>query len=74
MQAYRAPAESFQRNDFAGRNSGSYKEPKSGLFGGGGYKEPKFKEPKFKEPKVPKMSSGGGHSFGGHSSGGKHRG
>jgi hypothetical protein len=74
MQAYRAPSENFQRNDFAGRNSGSYKEPKSGLFGGGGYKEPKFKEPKFsqpkyKEPKAPKMSSGGhssGHSSGHH--------
>jgi hypothetical protein len=75
MQAYRAPAESFQRNDFAGRNSGSYKEPKSGLFGGGGYKEPKFSEPKFKEPKMPKFKepkapkmSSGGHSSGG----GKH--
>ena len=70
QQAYRAPTENFQRNDFAGRNSGLFKaekEPKSGgfhMFGSGGSKVPKFKAPKI---------SGGGKSFsGGHSGGGGH--
>jgi len=70
--AYRAPAASFQRNDFAGRSSGGFggkgfngfgKPPKSGgshLFGGGGGHAPK--------------SFGGGHSGGGGHGfgGGKH--
>jgi hypothetical protein len=75
-QAYRSSSEAFGRSYF-GRGaqsfgSQSFKEPKSSgshLFGGGGYKEPKFKEPKFKEPKAPKMSSGGHSSSHG---GGKH--
>jgi hypothetical protein len=60
MQASRAPAQSFQRNDFGGRNSGSFnpeKAPKSGgfhLFGGGGNSN-----------REPKMSSGGGFFGGG---------
>jgi hypothetical protein len=92
-QTYRAPAESYPRTDygrssgfnsFQSMGSKSFKsyekaEKSSGsrMFGGDGYKEPKFKEPsfkepkysapKFKEPKAPKMS-GGGHSSG-HSSG-----
>ena len=70
--AYRAPAASFQHNDFAERSSGGFggkgfsgfsKPPKSGgfhLFGGGGGHAPK--------------SFGGGHSGGGGHSfgGGKH--
>jgi hypothetical protein len=77
MQAYRAPApQAFARNGFAGRQPESLKaekQPRSGGFFGGGYKEPKFKEPKMPKFKEPKMA--GGKSFGGgHSGGGKHRG
>ncbi len=72
QSAYRAPAASFRRNDFAERSSGGFagkgfngfsKPPKSGgshLFGGGGGHAPK--------------SFGGGHSGGGGHGfgGGKH--
>jgi len=80
QQAYRAPTENFQRNDFAGRTSRLFKaekEPKSGgfhMFGSAGSKEPKFKEPKISGRG--KSFSGGHSGGGGHSSGhggGKHR-
>jgi hypothetical protein len=76
QQAYRAPAENFQRSnfgrsDFGGRSSGSYgsfkaeKAPK--MSGGGGFHL--FGGGGHE----PKMSGGGGKSFGsGHSSGGGH--
>ena len=72
MQAYRSPSETFQHNDFGGRNSGSFateKAPKSGgfhLFGSGNH-EPKMsgsqKNFAFNNHE-PKMS-GGGRFFGG---------
>lgn len=78
QQAYRAPAESFQRGDygrseFSGRSSGSFgsfkaeKAPK--VSGGGGFH---LFGGGSHEPKMPKMSSGGGKSFGGGHSGGGH--
>jgi hypothetical protein len=76
QQAYRAPGQSYQRNDYAQRtyseprsfSSGrSFAEPKQDRGGshmfGGGHSESHFSAPK--APKAPKSSGGGGHHGGG---------
>ena len=78
QQAYRAPAENFQRGDsvrsgFSGRSAesfGSFKAEKAPkMSGGGGFH---LFGGGSHEPKMPKMSGGGSKSFGGGHSGGGH--
>jgi Protein of unknown function (DUF3300) len=61
MQAYRAPATSFQRGDFGQRSSNN--------FMGKGFAKSSFKQPRYGGGHAPK-GYGGGKSFSSHSHGG----
>jgi hypothetical protein len=71
-QAFRAPAQSYQRNNFSQRAYAEpkFSQPKQQHFGGGshffggGHGEQHYKAPKMQ--KAPRMSGGGHHSGGGH--------
>jgi Protein of unknown function (DUF3300) len=80
QQAYRAPSQAYQRNDYAqhayagggsyGSGPRSFAEPKqersggSHMFGGGNHGE-EHSHSSYKVPKAPKMSGGGGGHHGG---------
>jgi hypothetical protein len=81
QQAYRAPAQAYQRNDYGqqrayagdrsyGSSGRSFAEPKQERAGGshmfgGGNHGEERSHSSYKAPKAPKMSGGGGHHGGG---------